>query len=305
MACSAPKTGNWLALFAAVLLLSFGSGCAGQRPDRIENMSRDAGDRWTCTFEGVNHSFLLDLAEPAEGSPLILMLHGYGGSAESFQREAGLEKDASPRGYSVVYVTGAPDPGVRTSSTGWNYGGGDEAGRDTAFLTALAAYLQREYGLDKTRTYAVGFSNGAFMAHRLALESDGAFAAVVSVAGTMAERVWAGRSEVLHVGLLQITGEKDPVIPKNADGSARNSRSPAVEDLIEYYAAANALTDCETLPCGKSSVLTVYASPSSDRQVWHLLVADGRHFWSAQPLTGVDTNRLILDFLDAQQAGRP
>ena len=69
------------------------------------------------------------------------------------------------------------------------------------------------------------------MAHRLALETDGVFAAVVSVAGAAAESVWENRPGSLRVGLLQITGEKDGVVPKHSDGSARYAKSPAIEDV--------------------------------------------------------------------------
>ena len=168
------------------------------------------------------------------------------------------------------------------------------------FLRALAAYLQREFGCDAERCFAAGFSNGAFMAHRLALEAGDCFSAVVSVAGTVAARVWEQRPDTLHVGLLQITGEKDAVIPRHSDGSARYSPMPAVEDVIAYYAQANALESAESRTVGRGSVLTVHTGKASDRQVWHLLVKNGRHSWSAEAITGIDTNRLVLDFLNTQ-----
>ena len=253
-----------------------------------------------CVFDGVAHSFLLALPETAEGAPLVLMLHGYGGTAESFRLDTGFDRAATARGYAVAFVTGAPDPGDRTSATGWNFGEGSPEKRDTAFLCALADTLVREYGLDGDRVFAVGFSNGAFMAHRLALETDGVFAAVVSVAGTAAESVWENRPGSLHVGLLQITGEKDGVVPRHSDGSARYAKSPAIEDVIAYCAAANGLDKMDSVSIGESSVLTKYSSDGSDRRVWHALITGGRHSWDAERITGVNTNELILSFLDTQ-----
>ena len=136
------------------------------------------------------------------------------------------------------------------------------------------------------------------MAHRLALEAGSIFSAVVSVAGTVSGSVWENRSESCAVGLLQITGEKDHVVPKHSDGSARYARDPAIEDVIEYY--ANNLDVQEVLSVGKSSVLTKYGGTASDRQIWHLLVKDGRHSWSSERVTGINTNRLILEYFETQ-----
>ena len=255
---------------------------------------------YTCTYDGIRHAFIVDLPDKVDGSPLILMLHGYGGTAESFRAETGFEKEANPLGYTVVYVTGAPNPNDKTSSNSWNSGIGSSPNRDVGFLTALANYLQQEYHLDKQRTVAVGYSNGAFMVHRLALEANSTFSAVVSVAGTVPASIWNERDDHVSVGLLQVTGEKDDVIPKNRDGSARYAKEPAIEDVIEYYVTANGLEEREILTAGKKSVLTKYGSPASDREVWHLLIKDGRHSWSGERITGINTNRLILEYLETQ-----
>ena len=292
---------SYRVLFAVLLLALLAAaapvGSAAEDTGLEELVSLGDG-RFSCAFDGVRHKFIVDLPEDPVGSPLILMLHGYGHTAESFRLETGLERDANPRGYTVVYVTGAPNPADRTSACGWNYGIGNSPNRDTVFLTALAGYVRRSFRTDESRCFAVGFSNGAFMAHRLALEAGDTFAAVVSVAGTVSETAWAARPETCAVGLLQITGEKDAVIPKHSDGSARFAKAPAIEDVVAYYVQANGLSLSETQEIGRASVLEKYTGEPAGPQVWHLLVRGGRHSWSAEPITGIDTNRLILDFLD-------
>ena len=287
----------FVVLLLAALIFLPNPACLADQTELEDVVAVDEG-HYTCTFDGVKHAFIVDLPETAENSPLILMLHGYGGTAESFRTETGFEKDANPLGYTVVYVTGAPDPGDKTSATSWNSGIGSSPNQDVAFLSALAAFLQQEYHLNGQKIIAVGFSNGAFMAHRLALEAGSIFSAVVSVAGTVSGSVWENRSESCAVGLLQITGEKDNVVPKHSDGSARYARDPAIEDVIEYY--ANNLDVQEVLSVGKSSVLTKYGGTASDRQIWHLLVKDGRHSWSSERVTGINTNRLILEYFETQ-----
>ena len=287
-----------LLLLLAVFLLPVIPPSASAEGTGLEDIALQEVGHWTCRFDGVAHDFIVDLPENPEGAPLVLMLHGYGQTAESFRLATGFEKDAVPEGYAVVYVTGAPNPNDRTSSTCWNSGYVDSPNRDVEFLTALSAYLQQEYGLDSSRTFAAGFSNGAFMTHRLALEANDIFSAVVSVAGMMPEGVWNARPAECRVGLLQITGEKDEVVPKNSDGSARYSKAPAIEEVVEYYAAANGLTEEESLELGKASLLTEYSGKDPGPQVWHLVVKNGHHSWSAEQFTGINTNRLILQFLE-------
>ncbi len=292
----APRPAVLTALLLAALLSL--SGIA-RGEDFAQSVEEQAAHLFSCAFQGVKHSFTVDLPEDPEGSPLILVLPGYGSTAEAFRSRTGLEKEANPRGYTVVYVTGARDGEDRTAAVGWNYEKADGGRDDAGFLCALADYVCARWGTDEARVYAVGFSNGAFMAHRLAVEGTG-FAAVVSVAGSMADSVWERRPERCRVSVLQITGEKDSVIPKHSDGSAKTAAGPAIEDVMEYYAAANRLEESETETVGKASRLTKYRAGASDREVWHLVVKDGRHSWSAGSVTGIDTNALILRFLDLQ-----
>ncbi|MCR5090880.1 MAG: prolyl oligopeptidase family serine peptidase [Oscillospiraceae bacterium] len=291
--------GAALVVLMVLLLFPVSHGYAATE-DFPEDVVRIEPGHFSCSYRGVAHDYILDLPEVPEGSPLILILPGYGSTAKSFRQNTGFEKDANPLGYTVVYVTGAPAQEDGTSSVGWNYGQWETGNDDLGFLTALARFLRQEYHADGQRIFAVGFSNGAFMVHRLAIEASDTFSAVVSVAGAMSESVWEKRPDLLSVGVFQISGEKDDVIPKHCDGSAEYSPSPAIEDVMDYYAEANGLEKAETETAGKASLLTKYKGSSSGRQVWHLLVREGRHSWSGESVTGICTNRLILDYLSTQ-----
>lgn len=291
--------------FCLIIALIFSlTGCAfisAEPQIPLENIVQEEENKFSCSFDGVRHDFITCLPENTEGAPLVLMLHGYGGNAESLRSTLHFEEDANPLGYAVVYVTGAPDPNDSTSASGWNSGLGLEGNKDVEFLTALAGYLQKEYSLDKSRAFAIGFSNGAFMTHRLAMEAGSTFTAVVSVAGMMPESIWAARSEKNDIGFFQITGEKDDVVPKNSDGSAKFSKAPAIEDVMDYWASTNGLELSYTKEIGKGSQLSVYDGEKSDRQVWHLFVKNGRHSWPSEDINGIDTNTLILEFLEAHK----
>lgn len=291
---SAGKTILTAAALVAILL--FMTGCSTTRHG-LADIATIAPDHYVCTYDGVRHDFIVDLPDDPEGSPLVLMLPGAGGTAESFRLDTRFHETACPRGYTVVYVTGAPAPGDSTSSVVWNYDDGRPGNDDVGFLNALASFMQVDFHTDPEKCFAAGFSNGAFMCHRLALEASGTFKAVIAVGGTVSEKTWENRPASSTAGLLQIAGEKDDVIPKLIDGSANYSRFPAIEDVIAYY--SDGLEPAEVLEIGKGSTLTEYKD-DSDKQVWFLLVEDGRHSWSAESVTGIDTNRIILDFLESE-----
>lgn len=268
---------------------------------KLDSVEQVDESHFIVSFEGTKHDFIIDFPEIVQGAPLVLMLHGYGESTQGFRQTVGFEKDANAMGYAVVYVAGAPSPEDATSAAGWNSGIGVSSNNDVDFLCAVVNYLCEAYAFDATRVYAVGFSNGAFMTHRLALEAADTFTAIVSVAGMMPESVWENKTTACEVGVFQITGEKDDVIPKNSDGSAQFSKAPAIEDVIDYYVKINELALAETADVGKKSTLTKYTAENSSKQVWHLFIPDGRHSWPSEATVGVYTNQLILEFLETQQ----
>lgn len=264
----------------------------------LDDLVQDGDGKYSCTFDGAKHDFIMDLPDHPEGAPLVIMLHGYGESAAGFRNAVHFEIPANAMGYAVVYVTGAANPYDKTSAAGWNSGISSDGNDDVSFLAAFADYLQTEYGFDTARTFAVGYSNGAFMTHRLAMEASGTFAACVSVAGMMPAQVWNARGGGNTVGFFQITGEKDDVIPKKSDGSAAHAQAPAIEDVMAYWAEACGLTCTETTDTGKNGLLKKYTREGCRAQVWDLFIKNGRHSWPDKDITGIDINQLILDFFE-------
>lgn len=294
-----------MALAAAVLLVSCGGGGGEQAASsevsvQVEVTAGSGENEFVCTYEGVKHDLILCLPEKTEGAALIIMLHGYGSSGEAFMSELDFDERAAEKGYAVAFVTGSPDPNDATSGNGWNSGLSEGGNDDVGFLCSLGEYISKEYSLDKDRIFAVGFSNGAFMTHRLAMEGSGTFSACVSVSRKMTKSVWDSRNDTNTVGFFQITGSKDDVVPKNADGSAKFAVDPAIEDVTDYWADSNSAELYDESAVGKKSKLRRYENKDTRKQVWVLDVEDGRHSWFDESITGIDLDGAILDFLDTQ-----
>lgn len=283
----------------AVFLIT---GCKGKSVSAkitLENINQINSNTFTCSFDGIEHDFIVELPAQSAGAPLVILLHGYSNTADHMRFTTEFHKTANERGYAAVYVTGSISKYEKTGGLGWNSGIAADGNPDVEFLVALTEYLQKEYGFDKEHTFAAGFSNGAFMAHRLAMEAGDTFCAVVSVAGKMPEKIWKNRNRKNHIGFMQITGEFDDVVPKRFDGTVSHARDPAIEDVMDYWAASNGLKNITIETLARGSTLTKWTSPKKESQVWHLLVKDSHHFWPTELINGIDGNSVILDFFDS------
>ena len=201
------------ALAGAALLLHASAvpGAAtepGPVPERVV-VPTDAGSR---TFE------LFDPAEPGgPPRPAVLALHGTGGDAARLRAFLGgeLERRARERGWVVVYpeaFRGAWNDCRLRATSAARRSGVDDVG----FLRAVVDRLAGEGRVDPARVFALGYSGGAHMAFRVALESPAlvrgvaAFGASLPVEEELACRV--DRSGAA-VSLLLVNGTDDRVSP--------------------------------------------------------------------------------------------
>ncbi len=265
---------------------------------KLENVVLEEGNKYNCTFEDVEHDFVISLPQESENAPLIVMLHGAGDSAENFQLTNGFDNDALPKGYAVCYATGTVNAKAGRNYKSWNYGRIDLDYNDVGFIKALVNYLVDEYSLDKDHVFCAGFSNGGFMNFRLALEAQDTFLACASVSGDLCKTLWDKRPENNDVGMLAVYGEIDEAVPKNLDGSAETSLDPAIEDVIDYMASSNGLEMQSEGEIGAGSTIRKYGADSDNDIVWSVVVKDGKHGWPTEEINSFSVNDLILEFFE-------
>ncbi|MEJ0065201.1 MAG: prolyl oligopeptidase family serine peptidase [Caulobacteraceae bacterium] len=134
---------------------------------------------------------------PPPGSrALVVVLHGGLGNAQRIagqRSESALNMDAlaDQRGFIVAYLNGTQVARLLSPRMlGWNAGGGccglpaQNDVDDVGYIRGAVDYLAGRYGVDRGRVFAIGHSNGAMMAQRLACETT-VFAAVVAVSGPL------------------------------------------------------------------------------------------------------------------------
>lgn len=142
--------------------------------------------------------------------PVVLMLHGGGGSGRQFEESSSrMDPIADRERFIAVYPDGSGL--LRT----WNGGGCcgfavENNVDDVGFVAALLDHLEGALCVDRRRAFASGMSNGAILSHRLACELADRIAAVAPVAGT---DMTSACAPTRPVPLLQIHGSSDGHVP--------------------------------------------------------------------------------------------
>ena len=150
-------------------------------------------------------------------APLVFVFHGSGGSLDEMAHLSGWTVKSEDQNFLVVYPNGFPnDEAMRV----WNDGrpGMDPRQNDVPFVQAMLDELDRRFSVDHNRIYLVGFSNGAGLAYRLAIQLNDRIASFAAVAGGLHYRSEpAGRP----VSAIIIAGTDDPGIAAEEAGARR------------------------------------------------------------------------------------
>jgi polyhydroxybutyrate depolymerase len=123
--------------------------------------------------------------------PLLVALHGGGGSGRQFETNSGFDELAEANGFIVAYPDGT-DIGPVFPGRVWNGGrccGPAQADRDdiddVGFIDTLIDTLKTDHPIDDARVYAAGHSNGAILSYRLACELADQIVAIGVQAGAL------------------------------------------------------------------------------------------------------------------------
>lgn len=176
--------------------------------------------RETFVVDGLERSYVLHVPyniHPEEPVPLLIVMHGRGGSAHQMQRYTRFDPIADREGFIVVYPQGIGDR--------WNDGRvflDAPQVDDTRFMSLLIDHLLETYNIDPKRIYATGISNGGMMSYRLACELSDRIAGIASVTANMPVDLEPVCKPTDPLKVLVINGTSDPLIPY--DGGVIRSR---------------------------------------------------------------------------------
>lgn len=137
------------------------------------------------TYQGRRRSYLLYVPECYDGAeplPLVLGLHGGGGTAKKHLIMSQLDRSAHHHCFFAAYPNGT---GAVRSFNGGNCCGYavEHHVDDVGFVRQMVEHVASSHALDRKRVYTSGLSNGAIMSHRLACEASDIIAAAAPIAG--------------------------------------------------------------------------------------------------------------------------
>ncbi|MBE7485833.1 MAG: esterase [Polyangiaceae bacterium] len=231
---------RWLALLLALGCAS-GTGCRRAAPALS-----------THAFEhnGLNRVYHLHVPKGHarnRPAPLVIALHGGGGTGEKFDWSTNgqVVREADARGWLVVFPEGV--------EKGWNDGRPPLARADRLragvddvdFLSKLIERVDAEQGVDRARVYAMGISNGGFMSYRLAIDLADRIAAVGPVTASL-QKAHEREKPERPVSVMIVNGTDDPLVPYGG-GQVRvlgrdRGEVLSTDDTVKWWRKVNGCT---------------------------------------------------------------
>jgi len=264
-------------------------------------------------IDGLSRSYHVQHPPNAENKPLVLILHGHGGSSDQSLglgtgkavQEVWLDV-AEENDFIVVVPNGELGP---EDTRGWNDCREDAVGNpstdDVEFLSKLIDKMKDEFNHDSDRVYVAGVSNGGFMAFRLVQEIPSKIAAFTSIVITNPiNSICIDSDEAISA--LYMNGTQDPLAPYNG-GQVLGNRGAvfSTEESINYWVERNQ-TDAEPIyesipdldPDDNSTVEKfTYANGTNGSEVVLYRVNGGGH---TEPSLSVKYSQLYLDIVGEQ-----
>ncbi len=209
--------------------------------------------RHDLTIEAAGHTWHYHVQVPAAAAderrvPLVLVLHGAGGSGTAYLDNAGWAAKAEAEGFLAIAPDGLPGradepPSFWLNPRLWNSGqflAINPCARidDIAFFRALLDDVGRRWKIDGRRVFVTGHSNGAGMTFRLGAEMSERFAALAPVAS----HCWITDPKPSRaLPTLFIIGTEDKLVPLHGGESTLpwgKRTTPPISQTLARWATA-------------------------------------------------------------------
>lgn len=201
-----------LALFSLILMIH-ATSISCTRPHRQTDTTGKVSK--FIKVNGLKRSYHLYIPASyrnATAAPLVIALHGGGGTGKKVDKLFRLNSLADQYGFIAVY----PD----AVDHHWNDGRGVNKYRsqrenidDVDFISEMIDAIGGNFSIDEKRVYVMGASNGAMMSFRLGCELAPKIRAIAPVIGSMPANLAAQCSPAKPVPVIMINGTDDSLVP--------------------------------------------------------------------------------------------
>jgi polyhydroxybutyrate depolymerase len=215
--------------------------------------------------------------------PIVLDLHGSGGTAAGQARTSGFEDVAAREGFIVA--------SLQADGGRWNVPVRENRPDDVAYVGDVIDDVAGRVCTDKTRVYATGFSGGARMSSLLGCMLNNRIAAIAPVSGLRWPAPCTGRT----IPVLTFHGLADPQNPYDGKAEGRGDEwLESVPDALAGWAGHNGCDPeviLEDLP-GPLSTMR-YTGCRNGVEVRMIRIDGLGHTWTRKE---IDTTEVMWEF---------
>lgn len=154
-------------------------------------------------LEGYKREFIVSVPSkmpPAEGYPLVVMLHGSSGDKNVFYNAFGWSELGEKENFITVFPSSLnwcfEEDGIKKNNTKWACGElkekicpEDSADLidDVRFIKRIVQLIADTLPVNDARIFSSGFSNGSCMSHKMAMDGGDVFSSCAGSAGPLSE----------------------------------------------------------------------------------------------------------------------
>lgn len=172
---------------------------------------------------------------PGTPMPLVLLLHGFGGTGAGIEAYLQFEPLSDEFGFIYAHPRGSLNEQAQRfwNATDACCGFGSEVD-DSGYLSTLIDEIKAQLTVDERRVWIAGHSNGGFMSYRMACDHPDVVAAIASLAGaTWDDPADCASSGPVHA--LQIHGTSDGTVLYSG-GLINGIPYPGAVESVEMWA---------------------------------------------------------------------
>lgn len=252
--------------------------------------------------------------------PLIVELHGCGGTADEEARWSRFNEQAETRGFLVAY----PEQSRDANGSGcWNWFLDEHQERglgEASIIAGITEQVAQRWAVDRSRVYVGGISAGGAMANIMAVTYPDVYASAMvyagcqykggasclgaqgtlsdEQAGDVANAAMADRARIIPV--IAIVGELDQEAPRaNTEQVVQQhlANDDLVDDGVNNDSVATTPTDTQTgeVPGGHSYSIDQYRDAGDCLLVERWLINGMAHAWSNGGSNGSARDQLFTD----------
>ena len=160
--------------------------------------------------ETANGSYHITLPKGDGPHPVMVFLHGFGGTGSALVRDGGSSREANERGFAYIAPNALPRPGG--DRTSWSFHPDFHDHRDErAFFREVLNDAAEQFNVDPDHAILAGFSIGGSMTSYIACDFPNDFVAYAPVSGSL----WRPHRQGCEgpVRLLHTHGWRDKTVP--------------------------------------------------------------------------------------------